>query len=288
MNVAVCLCTYRRPLGLRRQLRAIAAARKPPRTEVVVVDNACEEGTAQIVMDELPQARLIYEPRRGISFARNTSFHAALLLGAALVATIDDDDEVTEDWLLRLLDHHRLSGADLILGTMIDEHGHHSKHVRGCGNAMFSGRVLRRFGPSWFDPKVGLTGGEDAMIFETVIEVGGSVARCVDSKVRRHYAAHRATLYGRFLHGIRFGQTTLAVPADHMKFLLSDNYPDRESLGRRLRKFLSSIVKILREPRSRRRHELCAMELGRVVGILLLRLNRRIEYYVSQTAERSQ
>ena len=287
MKVAICLCTYRRPVGLRRQLRAVAAADKPTQSEIIVVDNACEEATAQIVMDELPQARLIYEPRRGISFARNASFHAALQLGAGLLATIDDDDEVTQDWLLRLLDHHRLSGADLVLGTAIDRHGRHLKHVRGCCNALFSRRVLLRLGPLWFDPSVGLTGGEDAMVFEKVVDAGGSVARCVESRVRRHYAAHRATLYGRFLHGIRFGQTARAIPADHMKFLLGDIYPDRETLPRRLGKFLSRVNRMMRNPWRRHRHEQCALEFGRVVGILLLLLNRRIEYYGKQTAERS-
>lgn len=287
MKVAICLCTYKRPSGLRRQLRAIAAAEKPPLTEIIVVDNACEESTARIVHEETPSARLIHEARRGIAAARNTSFYAALHLGADLICTVDDDDEVTPNWLVELVKTYLLSKPDLVLGNIIDEAGRSRSHPRSSSNAMQSRRILERMGHPWVDPARGLTGGADRQMFEAILALGGSMARCRTSIVRRNYCGHRVTAYGRFLHGIKFGYTGLAVPDDNICFLTTNHGKTRDTYAALLRRAVLHTIKCLLQPGQPRRYEKCLVSLGRLAGATLYCLNLPFNYYSKQTAERS-
>src|SRR5690606_429303 len=106
-KVAVCLCTCARPEPLAECLAAIAAALRahpePGLVAVVVVDNA-PGGRAGAVCAEAAAAlpvplRVVEEPERGISFARNRAVREALAAGADAVAFLDDDDLPHPDWL---------------------------------------------------------------------------------------------------------------------------------------------------------------------------------------------
>lgn len=286
MKVAICICTYQRPSGLRRQLKAVAAAEKPPATEVVVVDNACQEITAEIVFQQFPKARLIYEPQRGISHARNAGFYAALALGADLICTIDDDDEVKPDWLVELLATQRLSEADLVLGSVIDTYGRLRPRARGSANALHSRRILERLGHPWVDPATALTGGADRAMFERIVAIGGSLARSHKSIVQVHYNDHRMTAYGRFLHGIKFGYVACVVPTPNLAVLAQKPTPEETSIRWRLRDAGSTFIKYAKRPWKRQRRDKFLMSFGRLVGVLLHRSNGKFDYYTSQTAER--
>lgn len=286
MKVAICICTCQRPAGLRRQLKAVAAADKPAGTEIIVVDNGCEETTAEIVFREVPGARLVFERLRGICFARDTAFHAALGLGADLICTVDDDDEVAPDWLTELLKTYRQSGADLILGGLVDEFGRHRPHPRSGSNALQSRRILERLGAPWIDPATALVGGSDRYLFEAILAAGGSLARCPASKVRRYYGAHRMTAYGRFLHGIKFGYNEAAIPDENLAFLTTEAATAEKSAARRARKTASAVLRFLARPCERQRRAKVLVSLGRLIGLLLRRSNRKFDYYSSQTAER--
>lgn len=66
--------------------------------EVIVVDNACNDRTREIVAERLSNPRLnyVYEPILGLSVARNTGAKEAL---APLLAYIDDDAVASPSWL---------------------------------------------------------------------------------------------------------------------------------------------------------------------------------------------
>jgi glycosyltransferase involved in cell wall biosynthesis len=66
--------------------------------EVIVVDNACNDRTREIVAERLSNPRLnyVYEPVLGLSVARNTGAKEAL---APLLAYIDDDAVASPCWL---------------------------------------------------------------------------------------------------------------------------------------------------------------------------------------------
>lgn len=71
--------------------------------EVIIVDNASTDGTAEITKARLqdPKVRYIYEPTLGLSVARNTGAQAAQ---GQVIAYLDDDAEASERWLASLLE----------------------------------------------------------------------------------------------------------------------------------------------------------------------------------------
>jgi GT2 family glycosyltransferase len=92
--------TCNRPDDLRRCLAALAAQQSPRHVEIIVVDNRPGAAAVRDVVREFARVRLIEEPRRGLSYARNAGFAAAS--GDILIA-IDDDVTVPAGWLERLV-----------------------------------------------------------------------------------------------------------------------------------------------------------------------------------------
>ena len=90
MDVSAVLCTRNgRSKGfLDAALRSVFEQSAPP-GEVIVVDDASTDGTADHVQRVHPQVRLVANPRRGLAAARNTGVAAAR---GRVIAFIDDDD----------------------------------------------------------------------------------------------------------------------------------------------------------------------------------------------------
>jgi len=106
-SVAVVVCTLRRPQALRRALQSLAAVPAPD-FEVVVVDNAGGDPATRDVVEAAGfgagRIRLVQEPRRGLSRARNAGLAAVT---ADVVAFTDDDVVVDPGWVGALAVHFR-------------------------------------------------------------------------------------------------------------------------------------------------------------------------------------
>lgn len=74
-------------------LRALSL-QSDPVDEIIVVDNASKDGTAEIALSHAGVV-VIGEPRAGITYARNTGFDAAK---GDVIARIDADTVVTPGW----------------------------------------------------------------------------------------------------------------------------------------------------------------------------------------------
>jgi glycosyltransferase involved in cell wall biosynthesis len=97
-EVSVVIPTYNRAALLPALLDALLAQRVHAIPyEILVIDNGSVDGTAATVEAHAnPWIRYIFEPRRGVSNARNTGVqHAA----ADLIAFLDDDLLPAADWL---------------------------------------------------------------------------------------------------------------------------------------------------------------------------------------------
>jgi glycosyltransferase involved in cell wall biosynthesis len=101
MDVTIVVCTHNNSESLRRTLDALSGLHLPERLgcELLVVDNASTDSTPAAVKDCAPpraEVRYLYEPRRGLSHARNTATAAAR--GRFLLWT-DDDARPPRDWV---------------------------------------------------------------------------------------------------------------------------------------------------------------------------------------------
>ncbi|MFR9749923.1 glycosyltransferase family 2 protein [Nocardia sp. 004] len=100
-SVSVVLCTLGRAETLATAVAAVLHGQIRPAREVIVVDNAPASGCTVRALAEFddPRLRIVAEPRRGVSWARNTGVAAAT---STVVAFTDDDVAAEPDWLARL------------------------------------------------------------------------------------------------------------------------------------------------------------------------------------------
>lgn len=120
-HIAVCICTYKRPVPLKRLLEDL----KKQETgglfsySVVVADNDDEEAGRAVVAEALNSSliRMTYctESRRGIALARNTVIAHAK---GDFIAMIDDDEFPISTWLLKLFMQCREYNVDGVLGPV--------------------------------------------------------------------------------------------------------------------------------------------------------------------------
>lgn len=217
--MAVCACTYARPLGLARLLAALAALEQPGGVAVrlVVVDNeahaprrALAEGFARDV--PWPVTYLV-EPRRGIAQARNAAVRAALADAAVdAVAFLDDDEVPDPGWLVELVAAWRRSGADIVTGPVVPlldraaprwvargrffERPRYRDgaelHFAWTSNVLITRTALGIAAPP-FNERLGLAGGEDTYFFRMAHLAGLRIVWADSAVVAEHVQLSRCT-----------------------------------------------------------------------------------------------
>ena len=116
MDVSVVIPAYNAEHTIGDQLEALAKQDFDGDWEIVVVDNACTDGTAAVVESwraRCPNLRVVAERNRGVDRARNTGVRSAV---AARVLLCDADDVAGEGWVRALsaaLDEH-----DVVAGRL--------------------------------------------------------------------------------------------------------------------------------------------------------------------------
>jgi succinoglycan biosynthesis protein ExoM len=220
-KVAVCIATFRRREGLERLLRSfeklVFVTDPQPEVVVLVVDNDPASGTAAEIERRKSNYRFplicLDEPRRGLSFARNTAVGAALSAGANWIAFVDDDEIVRPNWLEELLKAAWSFRADVVAGPVIPQFevsspkwirkgrffdrprpatGTYLKSTRD-GNVLISAQILARF-PVPFDQEFARTGGQDTLFFAQVASVGARIVWTDEAVVDERVPAHRVTV----------------------------------------------------------------------------------------------
>ncbi len=222
-TVAVCICTFRRPAGLRHLLACLAGQIftdvPAPKISVIVADN---EGSPENrrICSEFRQTRFqslayVQECRRGISYARNACLDQ-VPGGTDFVAMIDDDEAPDSAWLNHLLLAQSRSGADVVVGPTYPEFQTGTPAwIRDSGfflkpenlsrftdlqadppaatcnvlvnAAIFSNPGLR------FDPQLALSGGEDKLLFQDIKLRGHSFVWAANARVKEFIPGERAT-----------------------------------------------------------------------------------------------
>jgi GT2 family glycosyltransferase len=101
-RITVIICTYNRSRGLRRTLESLEEMSVPLQItwELIVVDNNSTDETRDVVEEfrtkETLPVRYVFEPKQGLSHARNAGVSAA---SGNILAFTDDDCVVAPDWL---------------------------------------------------------------------------------------------------------------------------------------------------------------------------------------------
>ena len=119
--VSVVICTFNRAARLPRILCCLDAQDYPADAmEIVVIDNASTDDTAQVVAHFANSSRCptryVFEPQAGISHARNRGVAVAAY---PFIAFIDDDCTVAADWLHCLMTGFDLSERIVAVGGLV-------------------------------------------------------------------------------------------------------------------------------------------------------------------------
>ncbi|AJE47789.1 glycosyltransferase family 2 protein [Celeribacter indicus] len=234
--LSVGICTFRRP-SLGMTLRSVAAQTLPDgyRIEVIVADNDGEATLgAQIgalAAETGLEIRYVHAPERNISIARNACLEAA---GGDALIFIDDDELAEPDWIARLVETWRASGANVIFGPshavypegtpdwMVanDVHSNIPLSRGGVVETGYSCNVLldrrsRRVREARFGEEFGRTGGEDTDFFFRLHRAGVRMGIAMEAVVREPVAQARLStewvLRRRYATGQNYGHCVMSA-----------------------------------------------------------------------------
>jgi succinoglycan biosynthesis protein ExoM len=248
-HVVVCICTYRRPQLLHISLSSICRQKTDNifTYSVVVADNDIAESARSVVSaisSHTPiSIRYCVERQQNIARARNTAITHAV---GDLIAFVDDDEFVSDKWLLDLFRTMQVYRADGVLGPVdphfdhgaprwVVEGGFYSRPVYRTGTPLHwsqcrTGNVLFKadlFEKDKFPFNPACLSGEDQEFFRRKSERGCSFIWCHEASAfemipslrwKRSFLVRRALFRGIFAqrnHGLqplRLMQALISVP----------------------------------------------------------------------------
>jgi len=218
VNTVICVCTYKRPEGIRSLLSSLAQLDGVSDIEICVVDNdAAGEGAA--VCKGLPAdypiaVHSIVEPQAGISPARNAVVNKALSLQPVFLAFLDDDERPEPQWLSELLRIQAITDADVVGGPTLPEFPDgvsdavkqnpyfganlgfadaSSCQLQAAGNFLIKADVMQSMAPRFFHPAFALSGGEDLAFFTQLAKNGARMSWAANAIVHETVPTSRLT-----------------------------------------------------------------------------------------------
>lgn len=115
--VSIVIPTVNRKNKLKKCLESLKKLDYPKSLlEIIVVDNGSVDGTSNMVSSEFEDAKLVVEPRRGVSSARNTG---ALHSRGEIISFLDDDCQVEKSWLRKIVRNFSGKGVIGVGGPVI-------------------------------------------------------------------------------------------------------------------------------------------------------------------------
>jgi len=248
-TVTVIVAAYDAAAVLGDCLRSLLALDYPAdHLQIVVVDNASRDATADVARAGGPRVTVLHEPRRGAAAARNRGLAAAT---GEVVAFTDADCVVDSGWLTPLvaaLDDpavgiaggriHALRPCTRIaeLGELIHDHASAmaSRPPYAITMSWASPRaLLERVGG--FDPS--LLRCQDVDLAYRIVETGARLAFVPDSIV---YHRNRATVRAMLTEGYLHGRGSVALRRIYAGRLA--HFPRRRGYARRITHHLRQLI----------------------------------------------
>lgn len=229
IRVDVLVCTYRRPRLLKATLEGIENANVGGMlVRVIVVDNDDKKSACDLVASYSQNSRFDYtyltQPEQNISITRNCALDAA---NADYVALIDDDEVPDPMWIRNLVETAETHRAILVFGPVISNYAenisqwiidgqffeYRARYLTATkislmemrtGNVLICGKLLRR-SQARFDPRLGLSGGEDYDFFRRLVASGVDGIWCDEAPVHEWVPQNRATVEWLLKRAFRIG-----------------------------------------------------------------------------------
>lgn len=218
MKTVVCVCTYRRPEGIRALLQSLTSLTGADGIDIVVIDNDAE-GAGAAVCHDLPadypyKVYATVEATPGISQARNAAVTKALALQPDFLAFLDDDEKPSTQWLSELLRVQRETDADAVGGPTLSEFpegvADEQKNnpyfgadlgiedgaqcqLQAAGNFLIKASVVKPMAPTFFHPAFAHSGGEDLAFFTQLAHSGARMHWAANATVAEAVPENRLT-----------------------------------------------------------------------------------------------
>ncbi|MDD5259280.1 MAG: glycosyltransferase family A protein [bacterium] len=156
MDISIIVATYNRCKSLEDTLRALQGQKTASGiiSEMIIVDNNSSDETRKLVEQYRQQFpgkfKYLFEPRQGLSYARNMGINEAQ---GEIIAFTDDDCQPEADWLERIVKKFQEEPElDGVLGAPIMTDGSHMYNknndlLRGNGlNMAFRREMFKKYG----------------------------------------------------------------------------------------------------------------------------------------------
>lgn len=254
-SVVIGACTYRRPRELERMLAGIAQQEfrlnERPAFEILIVDN---EGNpeAEVICSAFSSNQpdipitCVIEQNRGISQARNAILDN-LPPDCDFLAMIDDDEVPGTAWLDSLLSTQAHTDADIVRGPVIARYSDSAPEwvVKGGyfgwpdtaeqyregrpmtsaagGNVLMRMSAVRRSGVR-FNAVLSLSGGEDSLFFNKLVEHGSRIVYSRLATVEEFIPPERTSLAALLRLSYRNGNNRLVK---HLRMSAIRGRPER-------------------------------------------------------------
>ncbi|PWJ45805.1 Glycosyltransferase, GT2 family [Quadrisphaera granulorum] len=231
-DTAVLVATYRRPDKLAKLMESLAQCRAFIDFDIIVADNDPGSTTPLAARTNWPTGlsiKVVLEPRPGIAAARNRLLDEAKEYPRLVF--VDDDETVDPDWLQRLIEAQKVSGAGMITGPifytypaetppwailgnfMMADMRDESRMVSAAStnNLLIQSQALYDPITLRFDEKFGLTGGSDIMLTRRFTQAGGLIFFEKTARVHEEIPPERANARWFIKRAFRAGNTDARV-----------------------------------------------------------------------------
>jgi succinoglycan biosynthesis protein ExoM len=236
VSVAICIVTYKRPMGLQRLLSSLRELKfykgNFPDLRIIIVDNDSSTPVNDLV-DGLAKhypipVRYEIEPKRGIASARN---RAVKLAGDVdFIAFIDDDEVADCCWLDELINVQDKLGADVVNGPVLPRFeqpvpawvlkGRFYNRRRfttgtkinwaNTGNVLIKTSWMHAI-PGPFNEKLNLSGGSDTLFFSQVCRLGAKMVWSDEAIVEEYNPPSRVSANWILRRAYRLGINTSII-----------------------------------------------------------------------------
>lgn len=221
MNIAVCIATYRRPLGLKKILDSLDRMNTEGMSVTIfVVENDPVNGEGLSFLQENAggyKNSILFDVEEGvgISHARNKSLRMVRDSGTDFdyIAFTDDDTEASYHWLHDMAETIEFYNADVVFGKVefkfavrpaseilsspyfTKENGGPATGTAmingGTNNVILSASIFDKQGWEVFDPKLSLSGSEDKDLFISLHRHGYKMVYCASAVIYEIFPEER-------------------------------------------------------------------------------------------------